>query len=196
MHHCNLKGVVSRITCEKALKAFFPEPCVMLTQKLAGATHQEKLSILVKAAWRYNVLFPRPRKLQTHRHTRNSAINIIDIFRFHLLRLLSVFFVISCLSIFTYQLTVTCLSFFLDVALTQHITNTSCPIFVPTHTSFSLGSKQIQLLFLSAFLTACLSSTRLCFNIFQSSALIHVLYVMLNTTPLVLLGSVAVLTIV
>ena len=79
-----MKGVVSRVTCEKVLKAFSLEPRVVSTQKPVVATRQEKLFTLVKAAWRYDVPLPRSQKLQTHgqtdthTHTRNTAINIID----------------------------------------------------------------------------------------------------------------------
>ena len=59
-----MKGVVSRVTSEKVLN----KPCVVLTQKPVDATRQEKLSTLVKAAWHYNVLFLRSRKLQTNTH--------------------------------------------------------------------------------------------------------------------------------
>ena len=79
-----MKGVVSRVTREKVLKAFSPEPHVVSTQKPVVATRQEKLSMLVKAAYRYDVAFLRSRKLQTHRqtdtHAQNTAINIIDYF--------------------------------------------------------------------------------------------------------------------
>ena len=50
LHHCNVKGMASRITCEKVLKAFSLEPHVMSTQNPLGATRQEKLSTLVKTA--------------------------------------------------------------------------------------------------------------------------------------------------
>ena len=86
MHRYNVKGVVSRVTCEKVLKAFSLEPRVVSTQEAVVVTLQVKLSMLVQAAWRYDLPFPISRKLQTHRHThthththtRNTAINIID----------------------------------------------------------------------------------------------------------------------
>ena len=62
----------------RSFKGFFLKPRVVLTQKPVGATFQEKLSILVKAVWHYDVPFPTSQKLQTHRHTRNRAINVID----------------------------------------------------------------------------------------------------------------------
>ena len=73
--------MVSRVTCEKVLKAFSLEPRVMSTQKPVIATRQEKLFTLVKAAWRYDIPFPRSRGItntQTDTHTQNTAINIID----------------------------------------------------------------------------------------------------------------------
>ena len=33
LHSCNVKRVVSRVTCEKVLKDFSPEPCVMGLKK-------------------------------------------------------------------------------------------------------------------------------------------------------------------
>ena len=62
-----MKGVVSRIPCARVLNGFSLEPRVVLTQKPVGATRQEKLSMLVKAVWHYDVPLPRSRKLQTDR---------------------------------------------------------------------------------------------------------------------------------
>ena len=77
LHHCNMKGVVLRRTCEKVLKAFSPEPCVVWTQKVVVVTRQVTLSILVQAVQRYDLPFPISRKSQTH--TRSTSINYIDI---------------------------------------------------------------------------------------------------------------------
>ena len=50
LHRCNVKGGISSITCEKVLKAFCLEPCIVLTQEAVVKTHQLKLSMLVQAA--------------------------------------------------------------------------------------------------------------------------------------------------
>ena len=51
-------------------------------QKPVSATRQEKLSTLVKEAWRYDIRFPRSRQLKTHtdrhRHSIRVLIYIID----------------------------------------------------------------------------------------------------------------------
>ena len=79
-----MKGVVSRVTSEKVLKAFSPELRVVSTQKPVVATRLEKLFTLMKAGWLYDVSFPRSKKLQTqrrtdtHTDTQNTAINVID----------------------------------------------------------------------------------------------------------------------
>ena len=44
---CNVKGVVSRLTCEKVLKAFSLKPCVVWTQEAVVVTRKMKLSTLV-----------------------------------------------------------------------------------------------------------------------------------------------------
>ena len=54
-----MKGVVSRVTSEKVLKAFLLEPRVVSTREVVVATRQAKLSMFVLAAWRYDLLFPR-----------------------------------------------------------------------------------------------------------------------------------------
>ena len=68
-----MKGVISRVNGEKVLKAFLLEPRVVSTREAAGATRQAKLSMLVKAAWRYDLPFPRSWKLQTHAHTHTHT---------------------------------------------------------------------------------------------------------------------------
>ena len=79
-----MKGVVSRVTSEKVLKAFSLKGRVLSTRDAVGATLQTKLSTFVKAACRYDVPFPRTQKLQTHTHAhthkRNTYIIIIDIY--------------------------------------------------------------------------------------------------------------------
>ena len=81
-----MKGVVSRVTCGKVLKAFSLEPRDLPTGEPVDTTRQAKLSKLVKAACRYDVLLPKSKMLQTHgqtdghTHTQNTAINIIDSF--------------------------------------------------------------------------------------------------------------------
>ena len=72
-----MKGVVSCVTNEKVLKAKLLNPRVVPTREAVVATHQVKLSMLVKAAWHYDLPFPRSWKSQTH--TQNTTINIIDI---------------------------------------------------------------------------------------------------------------------
>ena len=72
MHRCNMKGVVSRVTSEKLLKAFPHEPCVMSTQEAVVVTLQVKLSTLVHAAWGYNLPFLISQKLQTHTDTHTE----------------------------------------------------------------------------------------------------------------------------
>ena len=71
-----MKGVVSRVTSGKVLKDFFLEGRVLSIQDAVSVTRQTKLSTLVKAAWRYDVPFPRTQILQTH--TQNTSIIIID----------------------------------------------------------------------------------------------------------------------
>ena len=77
LHRCNVKGVVSHITSEKVLKAFFLEGRVLSTRNAVDATRQTKLSTLLKAAWRYDVPFPRTHAdithTQTHAHTHTRA---------------------------------------------------------------------------------------------------------------------------
>ena len=74
---CNVKCVVSRVTNEKVLKAFFLERRVLSTRDEVGTTRQRKFSTLVKAAWRYDVPFPRTQKLQTHTHTHTHGIPVL-----------------------------------------------------------------------------------------------------------------------
>ena len=68
-----MKGVVSRVTSEKVQKAFLLEPRVVSTREAVVATRQAKLSTSVKAAWRYDLSFPRSWKLQTHGHTHTHT---------------------------------------------------------------------------------------------------------------------------
>ena len=64
-----MKGVVSHVTCKKVPKAFPLEPSVQSTQKAVGATRQ---------ALRRPV--PEMSEITDRRtHTRNTAINIIDV---------------------------------------------------------------------------------------------------------------------
>ena len=79
LHCCNVKDVVSSVACEKVLMAFLLKPSILSTREAVGATRQAKLSTMVPEAWHYDVPFPRCQKLQTDRHTRNTAIYIIDI---------------------------------------------------------------------------------------------------------------------
>ena len=67
-----MKGVVSGIACEKALKAFSLEARMVSTQAAVGVTHQAKLSTLVKGVQHYHILFPTSQKLQT---PQNTSIN-------------------------------------------------------------------------------------------------------------------------
>ena len=64
-----MKDVVSLVTCENVLQPFFLEPPFIASPEAVSAAYQVKLSTLVKAAWHYNILFPRSQKLQTHRQT-------------------------------------------------------------------------------------------------------------------------------
>ena len=45
LHRCNVKGVVSRVTCEKVLNAFLLEPSVLSTREAVGATRQVSSSM-------------------------------------------------------------------------------------------------------------------------------------------------------
>ena len=70
-----MKGVVSSITWEKVQTAFSAKPHVVPTQEPVGATGQEKLSMLVKKAWLYDLSFPTSWKLKTHTH----RIRVLDV---------------------------------------------------------------------------------------------------------------------
>ena len=61
--------MVSRVTCEKVLKAFSLEPCIVSTQEAGNVTCQVKLSTLVQAVYRYDLPFLIYQKLQAHGHT-------------------------------------------------------------------------------------------------------------------------------
>ena len=61
-----VKDVVSGVTCRKDLKAFSLKESVLSTQEVVGATSLAKLFTLIKAAWCYDVPFPRCQKFQAH----------------------------------------------------------------------------------------------------------------------------------
>ena len=72
-----MKGVVSRVTCEKVLKAFSLELCVVSTQEAVVVTRQVKLSTLVEAA--YVALQPPVPHILEITDTQNTAITIWNI---------------------------------------------------------------------------------------------------------------------
>ena len=72
-----MKGVVSRVTCEKVLNAFSLEPHILPNGEPVDTTRQAKLSKLVKAACRYDVPFLRSQMLQTHGQTHTHRIRLL-----------------------------------------------------------------------------------------------------------------------
>ena len=77
-----MMGVISHVTWGKLLKGFSLEPCVLPTGELVNATCQAKLTKLVEARCRYDILLARSQKLQTHKQTQKMAINIIDAYTY------------------------------------------------------------------------------------------------------------------
>ena len=73
--------MVLQVSSENLLKAFSLKLCIVSTQEEVVVTRQVKLSMLVQAAWCYDLQFLISRKLQarTHSqtHTQNTPINII-----------------------------------------------------------------------------------------------------------------------
>ena len=99
LHRCNVKGAVSSITCRKVPKAFSFKAHVISTREAVCAIHQAKLAWSVKAAWHYNVLFPRSQIIQidilslshththTHAHTHTQKVYYCNTCRYHCLAL-------------------------------------------------------------------------------------------------------------
>ena len=66
----NVKGVVSRATCEKVLKAFLLKPGVLSTREAVGATHQAKLSTMGKKC---GATTSRSQDLRNYRQTHTHS---------------------------------------------------------------------------------------------------------------------------